>query len=281
MRVVMPEGKRCAVCLTFDFDALALQLSFGFTAPGALSRGEFGARVGIYRILDLLNKYNITTTFFVPGHTADTFPEQTRAVHARGHELAHHGYCHENTTQLTYEEERAILRKGMESLRRITGSDPVGYRSPVWDASPHTVQLLLEHNFIYSASYMADDFHPYRVRVGDEVSMTEPVKFGKETSLIDIPSTWYLTDTVPLEFSYPSFLNRPGAAPSAVLEIWTSEFDYLYENVAGGVLTMTLHPFSIGHAYRVKLLEKFITHMRSRDGVWFAKMVDVARACVD
>ena len=281
MRVTMPKGKKCAVCLTFDFDALSLQLTFGFTSPGALSRGEFGARVGVYRILDLLDKYDITTTFFVPGHSADTYPEQTRAIHARGHEIGHHGWCHEDTTQLPYEEERDILCRGIESLRHVTGTDPLGYRSPVWDISPHTVPLLLEHNFIYSASFMADDFHPYRLRVGDEITTTEPAKFGEETALIDIPSTWYLTDTVPLEFSYPSFANRTGVAPSAVLEIWTSEFDYLYENVEGGVLTMTLHPFCIGHAYRMKILDKFVAHMQSREGVWFAKMIDVAEACVD
>ena len=280
MSIAMPPGKKCAVCLTFDFDAISLWSgpARGLTSPTPISRGEFGARVGVWRILRLLDKYGIKSTFFIPGHTADTYPEITREIHKRGHEIAHHGYLHESTANLKYEEELDVLNKGIKSLKAITGENPLGYRSPAWDISHNTIKLLLEHGFIYDSSMMADDFRPYKCRIGDVVSKTEPFKFGKETALIEIPVTWGLDDFPQFEFvTRPRYLFGL-SAPSKVYEIWSGDFDYMYNNVQNGVFDLTMHPQVIGRGHRMAMLEKLVQHMQGYPGVWFTRMVDVAKA---
>src|SRR5688500_12189798 len=138
---------RATVCLSFDFDAISIWLgSYGARSPSMISRGEFGV-VGVERILRLLERRAIPATFFVPGHTAETYPETTRAIAAAGHEIGHHGYLHENPVGLDRDRERAVLLRGLEALDRVLGARPVGYRSPAWDNSPHTIELLLEHGF--------------------------------------------------------------------------------------------------------------------------------------
>ena len=272
----MPHGKKCAVCLTFDFDAISLWLgTFHVASPTPLSRGEFGARVGIWRILDLLDRYAIKATFFVPGHTADTYPKTVKEIHGRGHEIAHHGYCHENPLKLEYEEEKALLKKAINSLKAITGEAPLGSRSPAWDLGPNTVKLLLENTFVYDSSMMADDFRIYKCRIGDKVSKTEPFRFGSETALLEIPVSWSLDD-------FPAFEPTPSATrftpSSAVFEIWKEEFDYMYNNVEGGVYTLSMHPQVIGRGHRIMILEKLARYIQSCQDVWFARMIDVAEA---
>ena len=159
------------VCLTFDFDALCVWLNKSETAsPAMLSRGEFGARVGIPRILALLKTYEIPATFFIPGHTAESFPDSVEAILAAGHEVGHHGYGHENPSRQSPAEERRSLERGLEVLERFTGHPPLGYRSPSWDYSPATLPLLVEYGFLYDSSLFADDYHPYHPRIGDQVS---------------------------------------------------------------------------------------------------------------
>ncbi|MFQ5762233.1 MAG: polysaccharide deacetylase [Candidatus Bathyarchaeia archaeon] len=282
MPVVMPSGKKCAVCLTFDFDTFSLWLgTFGATSPAFMSRGEFGARVGAPRILSLLDKYGLKATWFVPGHTADTFPEAVKDVHRRGHEIGHHGYAHENPTKLTLEEERTMIERGLEALKRTVGERPYGFRSPAWDTSPNTISLLLEHDFIYGSNLMADDFRPYKLRIGDEVSMKEPYKFGKETKLLEIPPSWYLDDFPVFEFLWYPVWNTGNYPPSHVFESWKAIFDYMYEEVPGGVFVLTCHPQVSGRAHLVRNLERLIQHMHSHKDVWFARGIDIAKAWKD
>ena len=277
MSVDMSSRAACAVCLTFDFDAMSIWLNLKERSPTSISRGEFGARVGILRILTLLDKHEVETTFFVPGHTADTYPEIVRKLHEKGHEIAHHGYCHESPADLKYEEEVAILDKGISSLQAITGKRPLGYRSPSWEISPNTLKLLLERDFIYDSSTMADDFIPYQCRIGDKVSISKPFKFGRESRLLEIPVAWNLDDWPLFEYEESSGLS----APSKVYEIWAGDFDYMYKHVESGVFTLTLHPQVIGRGHRIVVLEKLIKHMKSCKNVWFARMIDVARAWKD
>ena len=277
MPVDMLSSATCAVCLTFDFDAISVWLNLKERSPTSISRGEFGARVGIWRILSLLDKHDMRTTFFVPGHTADTYPEIVRKIHEKGHEIAHHGYCHESPADLKYEEEVAILDKGISSLKAITGKRPLGYRSPSWEMSPNTLKLLLERDFIYDSSTMADDFTPYKCRIGDKASITKPFKFGRESRLLEIPVAWNLDDWTLFEYQESS----GSSAPSKVYEIWAGDFDYMYKHVENGVFTLTLHPQVIGRGHRIVVLEKLVKHMRSCPNVWFARMIDVAKAWKD
>ena len=191
----MTEVPRSTVCLTFDFDAISLWIGpFAARSPSMISRGEFGA-VGCERILRLLDREGIPATFFVTGHTADTYPDHVRAIAAAGHEIGHHGYLHENPLALeTPEREREVLLKGFDALDRAAGVRPTGYRSPSWDNSPYTIDLLLEQGFRYESSLMGNDFTPYWCRTGDVIQPDGPYLFGPEVDLVEMPVSWILDD---------------------------------------------------------------------------------------
>jgi peptidoglycan-N-acetylglucosamine deacetylase len=278
MPVAMPPGKRCAVCWSVDFDAVSLWFgTFNTFTPQAIGRGEFGAAVGAPRLLELFERLDLQTTWFVPGHTAESWPDVTNEVVARGHEIGHHGYCHESPLELDPAREEAVIVRGLEALMNVTGERPVGYRSPGWDMSDHTVPLLLKHGFRYTGNGMARDFHPFRHRIGDVASVDAPFRYGEETQLLSIPSTWHLTDMLQLEvvFEYP---HRVAPSVSEVERIWRDDFDYMREHEEGGVITYVVHPQVIGRAHRMMLLERVIRHQAECGDVWFARMGDIAEA---
>ena len=154
------------ICLTFDFDALSVWLGgYPSVTPAMLSRGEYGARVGLPRILKLLAAYGIPATFFVPGRTVESFPSAVEMILSAGHEVAHHGYGHEDPSTQSPDEERCSLERGLAVLERFLGNPPLGYRSPSWDYSATTLYLLVEYGFLYDSSLFAADFHPYHPRL--------------------------------------------------------------------------------------------------------------------
>jgi peptidoglycan/xylan/chitin deacetylase (PgdA/CDA1 family) len=265
------------VCLTFDFDALCVWLGGDSpVTPAMLSRGEFGARIAMPRILDLLAAYDLPATFFVPGHTAESFPGAVEAILKAGHEVAHHGYGHQDPSTQSPDEERRSLERGIEVLRRFLGDPPLGYRSPSWDYSNVTLSLLVEYGFLYDSSLFAGDFTPYHPRLGDRVGVEEPLQPGQEVGLWEFPVDFSLDDWPHFTFSF----NPPRvglSAPSKVLEIWAGEFDYMVEHERHGVLTLTMHPQVIGRGHRMVLLERFIQHVLGQGSARFARMGDVAR----
>jgi peptidoglycan-N-acetylglucosamine deacetylase len=254
---------RSLVCLTFDFDSVALPIAQGQTTPTPISRGEFGV-VAAQRLLELLRRHAITTTWFVPGLTIDTYPDACRAIAAAGHEVGHHGYDHVPPASLSREAEADQLARGNDAIERIAGRRARGYRSPAWDLSRHSVELLLEQGFVYDSSLMGHDYLPYRVRSGDVVEPGKPIAFGRETKLVELPVSWSLDD-------YPHFEYVRGAglrAASAVLENWLADFDYLAETLAWGVITYTFHPFVIGRGHRIRMLERLIVELYARGAVF-------------
>lgn len=270
-----PVARDVAVCLTFDFDAVSVWLSsFKSTSPSVISRGEFGA-VAAERLLKLLARWQIRSTWFVPGHTADTYPDLVRRIAEEGHEVAHHGYCHESPTSLSLEEERRVLDKGSETLRRVIGKVPEGYRSPGAELSPHSLSLLLERGFIYDSTLMGNDFTPYYCRIGDKPVKDGPYVFGQQVEIVEIPFTWSLDDFPAFEWMLG--VNEGLAAPSQVYERWAGDFDYLHEWLGEGVYCLTMHPQVIGRGHRILLLNRLIAHMKEREGVSFVTMAEVAR----
>jgi peptidoglycan/xylan/chitin deacetylase (PgdA/CDA1 family) len=263
-----------SVCLTFDFDAISLWLGpFKANSPSMISRGEFGV-IGAKRILALLDRYNIKSTWFVPGHTADTYSEAVAEVFAHGHEIGHHGYCHENPVALEETKERQIIEKGICALEKVTGVKPRGYRSPSWDLSPNTIKLLLEYGFVYDSSMMGNDFQPYLCRVGDTFDLETPYHFGKPVDLVEMPVTWGLDDFPAFEYvSLPSKLYPGLRNPEDVYPIWMGDFDYMRRDVPGGVFILTMHPQVIGRGHRMLFLEKLLEHMINQD-VTFMRMID-------
>lgn len=265
-----------SVCLSFDFDAISLWLgSLNATSPSAISRGEFGA-VATERLLDMLARWDIRSTWFIPGHTVDTYPDLVRRVADAGHEIGHHNYCHENPIALSIDEEKRVLDRGTETIRRITGKPPEGFRSPAWDLSPHSLSLLLERGFLYDSSLMGNDYTPYYCRLGDVPAKDGPYIFGREVEMVELPVTWGLDDFPAFEWLYG--VNQGLSSPSQVYERWAGDFDYLEEFVGEGVYCLTMHPQVIGRGHRLLMLNRLVEHMKERAGVNFITMADAARA---
>lgn len=262
---------RHIVCLTFDFDAISGFIARGQTSPSWISRGEFGPRSGAPRLIALFKKYGIKTTWFVPGHTIETFPKASEAVLEAGHEIAHHGWTHRPPTTLSREEEEEELVRGNESIRKLTGRKARGYRSPTWDLTPHSVELFLKHGFVYDSSLMGDDYMPYYARQGDVIELLKPAVFGKETKLVEMPIHWSTDDSPHFEFVRTETTVRQGLMnANAVVENWINDFLYMQEVNEWGVITYTCHPFIIGRGHRMMMLEKLIRACADRGAVFMA-----------
>ena len=265
---------RLSVCLTFDFDALspwAFEMAGGNVA--ALSRGEFGA-VAVPRILALLERRGIQATFFVPGHTALAYPELVREIRDAGHELGHHGWVHEPLSQLEPDRERELLRRGLDALDRVAGVRPLGYRAPSVDVSAATVAILVEHGFLYDASFSGSDFEPYYLRTGDAFPADAAYEFGETIDLVGIPFSWLLSDFQYFEF-VPGVTGRQDP-PSTVYEIWLAELEWAHGNVPGGVFDLCMHPQAIGRGPRLAMVERLIDAAATLDGVVFERLGDYA-----
>lgn len=257
------------VCLTFDFDAISGFISRGQTTPGWISRGEFGPRVGAPRLLALLRKYAIASSWYVPGHTIDTYPGAVKAVVDAGHEIAHHGWTHRPPASLTREEEEDELVRGNESIRRISGRYARGYRSPSWDLSPHSVELMLKHGFAYDTSMMGDDYTPYYARRGDVIELKAPASFGGKTPLVEMPIHWSTDDSPHFEFVRTEQTVRQGLQNAhSVEDNWIHDFRYMRQAVEWGALTYTCHPFIIGRGHRIMMLERLIRTMKDEGAVF-------------
>ena len=269
--------KRHIVCLTFDFDAISGFIARGQISPSWISRGEFGPRAGAPRILALLKRYGIKSTWFIPGHTIETYPRACEAVVAAGHEIAHHGWTHRPPASLTREQEEGELARGNDAVRKLAGRAARGYRSPSWDLSPHSVGLLLKHGFLYDSSLMGDDYTPYYAREGDVIELEQPARFGRETTLVEMPIHWAADDAPHFEYVRTETTFRQGLMNAgAVGENWINDFLFMRDTVDWGVLTYTCHPYVIGRGARMMMLERVI-RAAADSGAAFFTMEDAAQ----
>ncbi|HEY3953578.1 MAG TPA: polysaccharide deacetylase [Streptosporangiaceae bacterium] len=262
LRPGWPDGARVAVALSFDSDHETIPLRDGETGPGKLSRGEYGARVGAPRILDLLARRGIPATFFMPAVSALLHPDEVRRYAAEGHEVAMHGWIHERIEALPPGSERELALRSADVLEKSTGTRPVGIRTPSWDFSPATLGTIRELGLTYDSSLMADD-EPYEI-----------VQDGEPSGVVEIPVEWIRDDAVYFPMERYTAL-RPYASPRSVLTIWTDEFEGAYAD--GGLFQLTMHPHVIGHRSRMVVLSELIEHMAARPGVWFASHAQIAR----
>jgi peptidoglycan/xylan/chitin deacetylase (PgdA/CDA1 family) len=228
--------------------------------------------VGAERILALLASHAIPATWFIPGHTIETYPALCARIYAAGHEIGHHGYAHEAPAGRTRAAEEDVLVRGNEAIRRLTGAPAAGYRSPAWDLSPHSVELLLAHGFTYDSSMMANDYTPYFARRGDIITADQPAQFGATTSLIELPVSWSLDDFPHFEYLWTATHLQQGLQRTDdVLANWLDDFRYLTRTLEWGVLTFTFHPQVIGRGHRMLLLERLIEGLQGL-GATFIRM---------
>lgn len=257
---IWPKGNRVTVTLSFDFDAETLWLSRNpenEKRPVLLSHGAYAYKVAIPRILELLRRHRIPSTFFIPGWVAERHPDLVKEIQRQGHEVGHHGYLHEHPHTLPESEEREILKKGIEILEGILGEKPKGYRSPAWEYSSRTLSLLSEYGFLYTSAMMDDEL-PYQY----------------DSGLIELPVQWLLDDACFFLFSPTQPISRVIAPPEWVFSIWKNEFDGFYKD--GHYYLLTMHPQYIGRPHRIQMLEKLIRHIKRQKNVWFARCIDVA-----
>ena len=255
-----PNGAKVAVLLSFDVDNDTITLARSATPSiGAMSQGEYGARVGLQRVVDLIDRHAIPASFFIPAVSLILQPDMVDVIQQSGrHEFGVHGWIHEVNTELDAETERDLVGRATDYLEEVTGRRPVGYRAPSWNFSPNTLRIIRGFGFLYDSSLMADD-RPY-----------ELLENGEATGIVELPVEWILDDA-PL-------LNPRGASytsPRDLLQVYIDEFDKAYEE--GTMFVLTTHPHIIGHRSRILILEELISHIQSFDGVWFATHEQVAR----
>jgi peptidoglycan-N-acetylglucosamine deacetylase len=271
-----------------DVDAVAGWLGSygGEDSPDDISRGLFAGEVGAPRLLNLFERFGIKTTWFIPGHSIETFPKQMRAVADAGHEIGIHGYSHENPIEMTREQETAVLDKCIELVTRLSGKRPTGYVAPWWEFSTVSNELLLERGIKYDHSLMHNDFTPYYVRVGDSWTKIDysgkaddwmvPLKRGHETDLIEIPASWYLDDLPPMMFIKKSPNSHGFVNPRDIEQIWCDQFDWVYRELDYAVFPITIHPDVSGRPQVLMMLERLYAHMTKHPGVKFVTMNEMA-----
>lgn len=272
-----------------DVDAVAGWLGSygGEDSPDDISRGLFAGEVGTPRLLELFRRHQLKTTWFVPGHSIETFPEQTEAIVAAGHEIGVHGYSHENPIAMSREQETEVLDHCISLVEQVSGRRPTGYVAPWWEFSRVTNELLLERGIKYDHSLMHRDFEPYYVRVGDSWTPIDyaapsahdwmkPLVRGTETDLVEIPASWYLDDLPPMMFIKSSPNSHGFVNPRQLEEIWRDQFDWVHREQDYGVFTMTIHPDVSGRPQVLMMLERLIEHINSHDGVRWATFDEIA-----
>ncbi|MDQ3889849.1 MAG: polysaccharide deacetylase [Actinomycetota bacterium] len=256
---VWPGNARCAAAFTFDFDAETVWIGddpANADRPGVLSQGTYGAKVAVPLILDLLARHEVRATFFVVGQVAERYPERVEAIVAGGHELAVHGYTHTSPSKLSRDEEEAELTRARSILEGF-GAQISGYRSPSWDFSPHTVDLLETHGFRYSSNFM-DDLRPYR---------------HEGRSLVELPVQWLLDDAAHWWFG-PADWTKKISTTAEVRAIWEEELLAIRD--LGACFVLTMHPQVIGRPSRLAFLDDFVGFVRRLGDVWITTCAEIA-----
>jgi peptidoglycan/xylan/chitin deacetylase (PgdA/CDA1 family) len=270
---------KATVCLSYDFDAVSTWLwSYdSWDEPTRHSRGVFGAEIGAPRLLDLHDKYDVPATWFIPGHTIESFPEICGEVWDRGGDVQHHGWSHTGPATFESEEdERADVERAVDNIVDLTGRKPTGYRSPAWDFSSHTLDILSDIGIRWESSKMASDFTPHYVYGGWEAPPDGPYVRGEPTDIVELPVSWQRDDWPPLTFTWAR-PHRMGYVPEdSIFQRWYDQFDWMYENVEDGVFILTMHPQVMGQAHRLMRLEALVQHMSTKPGVEFKLMDTVA-----
>ncbi len=280
--------KEIFVAVGVDVDAVAGWLGSygGEDSPCDISRGLFSGEVGTPRMLNLFKKLDMKTTWFIPGHSIETFPTQMKMVVDAGHEVGMHGYSHENPIAMTPVQEEAVMDKCIELIEKLSGRRPTGYVAPWWEFSPITNELLLKKGIKYDHSLMNDDFHPFYARVGDSWTKIDyskhpdewmkPLVRGKESGLVDIPGSWYLDDLPPMMFIKGAPNSHGFVNPRDIGELWKDQFDWVYREYDYAVYTLTIHPDVSGRPQVLMMLEKLLQYIKAHNGVRICTFDEIA-----
>jgi peptidoglycan/xylan/chitin deacetylase (PgdA/CDA1 family) len=278
---VSAPTKDIQVLVGVDVDAVAGWLGSygGGDSPSDIQRGMFAGEVGSPRLLTLLERAGIRSTWFIPGHSLETFPDEMGAVAAAGHEIGAHGYTHENPIALSVEQERDVLMRSVELITKLTGSAPKGYVAPWWETSERGAELLQEFGFSYGHSQNYNDFSPFYARVGDSwtkpdytqpaATWMRPLERGHIVDIVEFCGNWYLDDLPPMMFIKQSPNSHGFVNPRDIEQMWRDQFDWVYREMDYAVFPLTLHPDVSGRPQVLLMLERFFDYIGSHEGVRF------------
>lgn len=268
-KIRWPGGAKCAVMLSFDIDGETLFVEgpegTDWHYPRSVSYGRFGPNRGTWHILDVLERKNVPATFFIPGRTANRYPDLVKAIGEAGHEIGCHGYDHELFSEFTLDEQKDIILRAQNEIMKQTGKKFKGFRTPSGDPTPETASLCRDLGFTYSSSMRGDD-RPYRTVID-----------GEETDFIEIPAKWELDDYPQLSYDFfpamPISLDRLQGY-HLTLDNWKREFDGYYKY--GYHFVIMCHPQVIGTPGKIVILEELIDYIKSFPDVWFATGSEIA-----
>jgi peptidoglycan/xylan/chitin deacetylase (PgdA/CDA1 family) len=263
--VPWPNGAKVAVAITFDMDADSLvhieHPRDSISRVSTISMLKYGPEVGVPRILEGYRRYGLKQTFFVPAWCIEHYPDVVEAMVDDGHEVGYHGYIHEAPNALSLEEEHYWMQRSISVIEKHTGKRPRGNRSPLYNFSINTAELLLQEGFVYDASLMGDDV-PYILR-------------SDRGELVELPSSWALDDWPPYVHSIDLDYMFQIMSPDRAMETFMAEFEAMH-TTGGGLWIGVWHPFVSGRLSRWLRIEKMIEHMLGTGDVWFARLEDIA-----
>ena len=280
--------KKIICAFGVDVDSVAGQIGSygGGDSPSDIQRGIFATEVGVPRLLRLFKKYDLNVSFFIPGHSIETFPEEMTMIIEHGHEIGAHGYMHENPIAMTENQEEEVLVKSIELIKKLSGKKPLGYVAPWWEMSKITTTLLLKHGFSYDHSQMYRDFQPFYARVGDDWNVIDygapandwmkPLKRGQEIDLVDIGANWYLDDLPPMMFMKKSPNSHGFVNPRDIESLWKDQFDWVYREMDNAVFSITIHPDVSGRPQVLLMLERLIEYINKHKGVAWMNFQEIA-----
>jgi peptidoglycan/xylan/chitin deacetylase (PgdA/CDA1 family) len=263
-----PDGARSAFTLGFDMDDESVVLTVdpaNRTRLSVMSHQAYGSVTGVPRLLGMLERLDARATFFCPGYTAERYPDLLRRVRDAGHEIAHHGYLHEDIAGMSPGQEADVLDRGLDALEKVAGVRPVGYRAPMWETTYATAGLLLDRGLLYDSSLMDADV-PYE--------LAEGVGDGAR-SIVEIPVSWSLDDWEQYAYLPDVFGSGLIEDPAKAHSMWSAEVTE--SRAFGGCVALTAHPFLSGRLARARALEDLVRGVLDLGDVWVAPAADIAR----
>lgn len=280
--------KEIFVSFGVDIDAVAGWLGSygGADSPSDIQRGIFAGRTGVPRLQKVFDRADIAATWFIPGHSLETFPDECKALFDAGHEIGAHGYSHENPVAMTEAQEDAVMERSVELITRLTGRQPTGYVAPWWELSSYTPTLLEKFGFSYDHSQQHKDFVPYYSIVGDQWTPIDysqdphtwmtPLVHGSEIDLVEIAANWYVDDLPPMMFIKSSPNSHGFVNPRDVEQMWKDQFDWVYRELDYAVFPITIHPDVSGRPQVLLMIERLIEYIGGHEGVRFVTMNEIA-----
>ncbi|MGH3318566.1 MAG: polysaccharide deacetylase family protein [Streptosporangiaceae bacterium] len=281
-------AKDIKVVYGVDIDAVGGWLGSygGEDSPNDIQRGMFAGEVGVPRMLEMFKRYDIPASWFIPGHSVETFPDQVKMIVDAGHEIGAHGYSHENPIAMSAKQEEDVLNRSIELIEKASGRRPRGYVAPWWEMSANTASLLLKNGFTYDHSQSYHDFLPFYARVGDTwtkidyskeaAAWMKPLDRGEPIDLVEIGANWYVDDLPPMMFIKGNPNSHGFVNPHDIEELWRDQFDWVYREMDYAVFAMTVHPDVSGRPQVLMMHERLIRYFSGFPGVSWVTMEEAA-----